>query len=37
VIPSLTSLLLGVEIVLASFFFSVLGLKRHPGLDPGLR
>jgi hypothetical protein len=29
VIPSLTSLLLGVEIVLASFFFSVLGLKRR--------
>ena len=29
VIPSLTALLLGVEVVLASFFFSLLGLERR--------
>lgn len=29
VIPSLTALLLGAQIVLASFFFSLLGIQRH--------
>lgn len=36
VIPSLTALILGAQIVLASFFLSVLGIRRHPsdGSDP---
>ncbi len=35
VIPSLTALLLGAQIVLASFFLSLLGLRRHRTDVPG--
>ncbi|MFB3737370.1 MAG: glycosyltransferase family 2 protein [Candidatus Velamenicoccus archaeovorus] len=35
VIPSLTALLLGAQIVLSSFFFSLLGLPRHRGTTVG--
>jgi glycosyltransferase involved in cell wall biosynthesis len=34
VIPSLTALLLGAQIVLASFFFSLLGVQRHGSDGP---
>lgn len=34
VIPSLTALLLGAQVVLASFFFSLLGIRRHPSDGP---
>ncbi len=35
VIPSLTALLLGAQIVLASFFLSLLGIQRHRSEGPG--
>jgi glycosyltransferase involved in cell wall biosynthesis len=37
VIPSLTALLLGAQIVLASFFLSLLGVQRHPSDGPRVR
>jgi glycosyltransferase involved in cell wall biosynthesis len=37
VIPSLTALLLGAQVVLASFFFSLLGIRRHRSDAPRVR